>query len=141
MVYRDDIESDGVDDDEQHLNRGKWRVVSPRVTLPIKVRVLPINIIGSSLLVFNESSIHIDLLSTTQVGSTLLQFGRSTNHTQWFIMSSSVEHTRYFHVKFRSGELILIRPIGELIKETTIIELRINVTNDWININTIKVKR
>jgi hypothetical protein len=54
-------------------------------------------------------------------------------------MISHIEHTRYFHVNFQSGELILIRPVEELMNKTTIIELHINVTNDWIHMNTIKV--
>jgi hypothetical protein len=54
-------------------------------------------------------------------------------------MIGQIEYTRYFHVNFQTGELILIRPIEELINKTTIIELHINVTNDWIYMNTIKV--
>jgi len=54
-------------------------------------------------------------------------------------MISHIEHTRYFHVNFQSGELILIRPVEELMNKTMVIELHINVTNDWIHMNTIKV--
>jgi hypothetical protein len=61
------------------------------------------------------------------------------NYIQWFIMIGQIEYTHYFHVNFQTGELILIRPIEELINKTTIIELHINVTNDWIHMNTIKV--
>jgi hypothetical protein len=54
-------------------------------------------------------------------------------------MIGHINHTRYFHVNFQSGELILIRPLDELINKTSIIELYINVTKDWIHMNTIKV--
>jgi hypothetical protein len=138
VVHRDDIEPDGNDDDE-YLNRGKWRIVSSRVVLPIKVRILPLQIIDSSLSFINESIINIDLFTTTKVGSTLLQLGTNDDRSEWFIIISHIDHTRYFHVNFQSGELILIRPIEELIKKTTMIELRINVTNDWIHMDTIKV--
>jgi len=54
-------------------------------------------------------------------------------------MIGHIRHTRYFHVDFQTGQLILIRPIEELINQTNLIELHINVTNDWIHMNTIKV--
>jgi hypothetical protein len=54
-------------------------------------------------------------------------------------MIGHIRHTRYFHVDFQIGSLILIRPIEELINQTDLIELRINVTKDWIEMNTIKV--
>jgi len=54
-------------------------------------------------------------------------------------MIGQIEYTRYFHINFQTGELVLIRPIEELINKTTTIELHINVTNDWIHMNTIKV--
>ena len=79
---------------------------------------------------------------TTEVGSILLQLGLNNhqlNNSQWFIMIGHIRYTRYFHVDFQTGQLILIRPIEELINQTDSIELRINVTNDWINMNTIKV--
>ena len=102
------------------------------------------------MILFNESvissidsTINIDLLRTTEVGSTILQLGLNNrfNKTQWFIMIGPISHTRYFHVVFQTGRLILIRPIDELIDETNQIDLRINVTNDWIHMNTIKVKK
>lgn len=80
-----------------------------------------------------------------EIGSTVLQLGINTrmasNQTQWYIMIGHIQHTRYFHVDFQTGQLILIRPLEELIKQTNLIELRINVTTDWINMNTIKVNR
>ncbi len=77
------------------------------------------------------------------MGSIILQLGLNSqlNSTQWFIMIGHIRQTRYFHVNFQTGQLILIRPIEELINQTNLIELRINVTNDWINMNTIKVYR
>ncbi len=135
MVHRDDIEPDGNEDDE-HVNRGKWRIVSSRVILPIKVRILPSY---SSLSLINEPIIEINLLTSTKVGSTLLELGMNNNRTEWFIITSHFDHTRYFHVNFQTGQLILIRPIEELINKTAMIELKINVTNDWIHMNTIKV--
>ncbi len=106
----------------------------------IKIRILPMNIHNHSLILTNESIINIDLLTTTKVGSKLFQFEINTNYTKWFIMTSSIEYTRYFHVNFRSGKLILLRPIEELINYTKIIELHINVTHDWIQMKTIRVK-
>ncbi len=100
---------------------------------------MPTKITNSSLSLTNESIIRIDLLTTTKVGSTLLQLGINKNYKQWFIMIGQIEYTRYFHVNFQTGELVLIRPIEELINKTTTIELHINVTNDWIHMNTIKV--
>jgi hypothetical protein len=78
---------------------------------------------------------------TTEIGSIILQLGlnKQFNNTQWFIMIGNIRHTRYFHVDFQIGHLILIRPIEELINQTNLIELHINVTTDWINMNTIKV--
>jgi len=78
---------------------------------------------------------------TTEIGSIILQLGlnKQYNNTQWFIMIGNIRHTRYFHVDFQIGHLILIRPIEELINQTNLIELHINVTTDWINMNTIKV--
>ncbi|CAF4109878.1 unnamed protein product, partial [Rotaria sordida] len=139
VAYRDDIEQDE-NIHHKHSTRSKWRIISSRVILPIKIRILPINIIdSSSLLLINESIINIDLLTTTKVGSILRQLRiNNNNYTQWFIMIGHIDHTRYFHVNFQSGELILIRPIDELINKTTIIDLRINITNDWIHMNTIK---
>ena len=61
------------------------------------------------------------------------------NDTQWFILIGHIQHTRYFHVDFQTGQLILLRPIEELINQTNLIELKINVTYDWIKMNTIKV--
>jgi hypothetical protein len=97
--------------------------------------------VDKSLLSTIDSTINIDLLTTTEVGSTILQLGinNRVNNTQWFIMIGDIRHTRYFHVDFQTGQLVLLRPIDELINQTNIIELRINVTNDWINMNTIKV--
>ncbi|CAF3379747.1 unnamed protein product, partial [Rotaria sp. Silwood2] len=141
VAHRNDIEQDE-DINNEHAIHSKWRIVSFRVILPIKIHVLPMNIIDSSLLLTNESTINIDLLTTTKVGSILLQLkinNNNNNYTQWFIMIGHIDHTRYFHVNFQSGELILIRPIDELINKTTIIELHINITNDWILMNTIKV--
>jgi hypothetical protein len=88
-----------------------------------------------------DSTINIDLLITTEVGSIILQLGLNNrlNNSQWFIMIGHIRYTRYFHVDFQIGSLILIRPIEELINQTDLIELRINVTNNWINMNTIKV--
>lgn len=97
------------------------------------------NITDSSLSLTNQSIIHVDVLTTAKVGSILLQLQTNMNSTQWFIMISHIDHTRYFHIGFQSGELILIRPIDELIGETTVIELAINITKDWIHMNTIKV--
>lgn len=84
----------------------------------------------------------MDLLKTTEVGSTILHLGINNrqNYTQWFIMIGHIRHTRYFHVDFQTGHLILIRPIEELMQQTNTIELRINVTSDWVHMNTIKVK-
>jgi hypothetical protein len=97
------------------------------------------NIPDHSLILIDESIINIDLLTTTKVGSTLFQLGMNNNHTKWFIMTSQIEYTRYFHVNFQSGELILLRPIEELINYTMTIELHVNVTQDWIDMKTIRV--
>lgn len=97
------------------------------------------NIRHSSLVLTDKSIINIDLLTTTKVGSKLFQFEMYNNQTKWFIMISQIQYTQYFHVNFQSGDLILLRPIEELINKTTNIELYINVTNDWIHMNTIKV--
>ncbi|UJR27505.1 hypothetical protein I4U23_008789 [Adineta vaga] len=142
VAYRNDILSDGNDNEEDEpSNRGKWRIVSSRVTLPIKIQILPMISMNKSLLATIDSTINIDLLTTTEVGSTILHLGMNNrlNTTQWFIMIGDIRHTRYFHVDFQTGQLILIRPIDELINQTNLIDLRINVTNDWINMNTIKV--
>ena len=100
--------------------------------------MIPVN---KSLLSTIDSTINIDLLTTTEVGTSILQLGinNRVNNTQWFIMIGHIRHTRYFHVDFQTGQLILLRPIDELMNQTNRIELRINVTNDWINMNTIKV--
>lgn len=116
--------------------------MSLRKTLPIKVQILPMISLDKSLLSTIDSTINVDLLKTTEVGSTILHLGLNNrfNQTQWFIMVGDIRHTRYFHVDFQTGHLMLIRPIEELIvHQDNIIELRINVTNDWINMNTIKV--
>lgn len=97
------------------------------------------NILDHSLILIDESIINIDLLTTTKVGSTLFQLGMNNNHTKWFIMTSQIEYTRYFHVNFQSGELILLRPIEELTNYTMTIELHVNVTQDWIDMKTIRV--
>lgn len=97
------------------------------------------DILDHSLILIDESIINIDLLTTTKVGSTLFQLGMNNNHTKWFIMTSQIEYTRYFHVNFQSGELILLRPIEELINYTMTIELHVNVTQDWIDMKTIRV--
>lgn len=94
---------------------------------------------NSSLSLTHEPTINLDLSPTTKVGSTLLSLGNNNTYFQWFIMIGPIKHTQYFHVNFQSGELILIRPIDELFNKTMIIELYINVTNDWIHMNTIKV--
>jgi hypothetical protein len=142
VAYRDEILPDGNEnEDDEHSNRGKWRIVSSRVTLPIKLRILPLISLNKSTSLPIDSTINIDLLITTEVGSIILQLGLNNqlNSTQWFIMIGHIRQTRYFHVNFQTGQLILIRPIEELINQTNLIELRINVTNDWINMNTIKV--
>ena len=144
VAHRDEILSDGNDnDDDETSNRGKWRVVSSRIILPVKLRTIPMITMDKSSLSTIDSTINIDLLTSTEVGSTILQLGMNNrlnnNQTQWFIMIGHVRHTRYFHVDFQTGQLILIRPIEELANQTTIIELRINVTQDWTNMNTIKV--
>lgn len=142
MAYRDEILADGNEnDDDEHSSRGKWRIVSPRVTLPIQLRILPLTSLKKSLPSSIDSTINIDLLRTTEVGSTILQLGLNNraNDSQWFIMIGHIRHTRYFHVDFQSGQLILIRPIEELLNQTDSIELGINVTKDWMNMNTIKV--
>jgi hypothetical protein len=114
------------------------------VSLPIKIRILPSITIDDTSISTVDSTINIDLLSTTAVGTTLVQLGMKnrvyTNDTQWFIMIGHIHHTRYFHVDFQTGQLVLLRPIDELLNQTNLIELRINVTNDWIHMNTIKVK-
>lgn len=92
------------------------------------------------LLLTHDSTIHIDVLTTAKVGTILLELKKHNLHAEWFIMTSHVDHTRYFHVNFRSGDFILVRPIDELINETsTRIEININVTQNWIHMNTIKV--
>ena len=144
MAHRDEILSDGNDnDDDETSNRGKWRVVSSRIILPVKLRTIPMITMDKSSLSTIDSTINIDLLTSTEVGSTILQLGMNNrmnnNQTQWFIMIGHIRHTRYFHVDFQTGQLTLIRPIEELANQTTIIELRINVTQDWTNMNTIKV--
>ena len=63
----------------------------------------------------------------------------NTNQTQWFIMIGSIEHTRYFHINTQTGQLILIRPVEEIFNKTTLIELKINITNNWIDFQTIRV--
>ena len=144
VAHRDDILPDGNEqDDDENSNRSKGRVVSARINLPVKIRILPKITLDKSSLSTVDSTINIDLLSTTEVGSTILQLGInhrvSSNHTQWFILISHIRHTRYFHVDFQTGQLMLLRPIEELLNQTSLIELRINVTDDWINMNTIKV--
>ncbi|CAF1009126.1 unnamed protein product, partial [Rotaria sordida] len=143
VAHQDDILSDGNenDHDDENSYQGKWRIVSPRKILPIKIRILPMISLNKSLLSTIDSTINIDLLKTTEVGTTILHLGLNNryNNTQWFIMIGHIRYTRYFHVDFQTGHLILIRPIEELIHQINLIELRINVTNDWINMNTIKV--
>ena len=142
VAYRDEILPDGNENDEdEHSSRGKWRIVSSRVILPIKLRIFPLSSLNKSLSSPIDSTINIDLLTTTEVGSIILQLGLNNplNNSQWFIMIGHIRHTRYFHVDFQIGSLILIRPIEELINQTDLIELRINVTTDWVNMNTIKV--
>ncbi|CAF3290402.1 unnamed protein product [Rotaria socialis] len=144
VAHQEDILSDGngnENDDDEHSQQGKWRVVSARKLLPIKLRILPTISLDKSLLSPIDSTINIDLLKTTDVGSTILHLGINNrfNNTQWFIMIGYIRHTRYFHVDFQTGHLMLIRPIDELVQETDTIELRINITSDWINMNTIKV--
>lgn len=90
-------------------------------------------------MVKDPSIINLDLLTTTKVGSKLLQLGMYNNQTKWFVLIGSIEYTRYFHVNFQSGELILLRPIIELIDQTSLLELYINVTNNWIDMQTIRV--
>lgn len=68
-----------------------------------------------------------------------MQFERNRTRPQWFTMIGPIDHTRYFHINLQSAELILIRPLEELMNDTTIIELRINVTNDWIHMYTVQV--
>lgn len=116
-------------------------MVSSRVTLPIQLRILPLISLNQSIPSNIDSTINIDLLRTTEVGSIILQLGLNNqmNDSQWFIMNGHIRHTRYFHVDFQKGQLILIRPIDELINQTDLIELGINVTKDWVNMNTIKV--
>ncbi|CAM4832083.1 unnamed protein product [Rotaria magnacalcarata] len=138
VAYRDDVEHDETIFSESSI-RGKWRVVSSRIILPIKIRVLPANVFDRSLSFTGDSTIDINLLTTTKVGSTLVQLQINSNRTQWFIMIGHIDHTHYFHVNFQSGELILIRPVEELMNGTTKIELNINTTNDWIHMTTIKV--
>ncbi|CAF1545949.1 unnamed protein product [Rotaria magnacalcarata] len=138
VAYRDDVEHDETIFSESSI-RGKWRVVSSRIILPIKIRVLPANVFDRSLSFTGDSTIDINLLTTTKVGSTLVQLQINSNRTQWFIMIGHIDHTHYFHVNFQSGELILIRPVEELMNGTTKIELNINTTHDWIHMTTIKV--
>ncbi|UJR21665.1 hypothetical protein I4U23_024742 [Adineta vaga] len=138
VAHYDDIGLEENELDEQS-DRRKWRIVSSRVILPVKIRIRPIRTIKTILLPMNQSTIQIVLLTTIKVGSTILHLGMNTTHTQWFILISHIDHTRYFHVDFETGELILTRPLIELINKTTIIELHINVTNDWIHWNTIKI--
>lgn len=99
--------------------------------------------LNQSILSNVDSTINIDLLRTTEVGSIILQLGLNNpmNDSQWFIITGHIRYTRYFHVDFQKGQLILIRPIEELINLTNIIDLGINVTKDWITMNTIKVKK
>ncbi|CAF1436676.1 unnamed protein product, partial [Adineta ricciae] len=142
VAYRYDILSDANENEEDETSsRGKWRIVSSRVSLPIKIQILPSIDVNKSSLTSIDSTINIDLLTTTEVGSTILHLGMNNRHntTQWFIMIGDIRHTRYFHVDFQTGQLILIRPIAELVNQTNLIDLRINVTNDWMNMNTIKV--
>ena len=93
----------------------------------------------ASLLSTHQSIVNIDVSTTTKVGSRLIQLGMTNKQSRWFILLSSIEYTRYFHVNFQSGELILLRPIEELINYTKIIELHINITHDWIHMKTIRV--
>ena len=144
VAYRDEILADlnENDDDEQQSHRsGKWRIVSPRVTLPIKLRILPLSSLNNSLQPAIDSTINLDLLSTTEVGSNIFQLNLNSkaNQMQWFIMIGNIQHTRYFHVDFQTGQLKLIRPISEIINQTNLIELHVNVTTDWIHMNTIKI--
>ena len=145
MAYRDEILSDGQEnDDDQQNSKSKGRVVSSRVILPVKIQILPKINIERSFLSTVDSTINIDVLTTMEVGSTILQLGMNNrmnlNQTQWFIMVGHILYTRYFHVDFQTGQLILLRPVTELMNQTNPVELRVNVTTDWINMNTIKVK-
>jgi len=134
VAYRDEILSDE--------NETKWHIVSSRVILPIKIQIIPLISLNKSLSSTIDSTINIDLLETTEVGTIIFQLGLNNqynNTQQWFIMIGNIRYTRYFHVDFQTGQLILLRPIEELINQTNLIELYINVTNNWINMNTIKI--
>lgn len=85
----------------------------------------------------NQSRFHLDLLTTTKIPSDLISLQSKTK--EWFILISSVEHTKYFHVNVQTGQLSLIRSLDELINQTNSIELHVNVTQNWIEFRTIKV--
>ena len=138
VAYDDDIEADE-DELEESADRRKWRVVSSRVTLSVQIRIRPIKNIQTNLLPLNQSTIQLVLPTTTKVGATVIHLGMNNSHTQWFLMIGHVDHTRYFHVDSQTGEMILLRPLPELINKTSRIELHINVTTNWIYMNTIKV--
>ena len=117
----------------------KWRVVSSRVLLPIKIRILPSASTDVPALSTLNSTIHLDLLPSAQVGSTLAHLGTVVSPSPWYILTSDVEHTRYFHVDLRSGQLMLIRPMDELKHTLSPIRLRLNVTRNWIDMETVEV--
>ncbi|CAF0721029.1 unnamed protein product [Adineta ricciae] len=138
VAYEDDIEADE-DELEDLADRRKWRVVSSRVTLSVQIRIRPIKTVQTNLLPLNQSTIQLVLPTTTKVGATVIHLGMNNSHTQWFLMIGHVDYTRYFHVDFQTGEMILLRPLSELINKTSRIELHINVTTNWIYMNTIKI--
>ena len=138
VAYDDDIEADE-DELEDPADRRKWRVVSSRITLSVQIRIRPIKTVQSNLSPLNQSTIQLVLPTTMKVGATIIHLGMNSSHTQWFLMIGHVDHTRYFHVDFQTGEMILLRPLTELINKTSRIELHINVTTNWTYMNTIKV--
>ena len=125
--------------DENIEQKEKWRIVSSRVVLPVKIRILPSASTDLPPIAVLNSPIRLDLSSTARVGSTVVHLGSKDSLSRWYILISDVEHTRYFHVDIRSGQVMLIRPIDELMNTLPIVRLRMNVTQNWIDMETIEV--
>lgn len=122
-------------------DRVSWRVVSPRAFLPIKIRMLPLHMVDSTVVSPIQSNIAATLFSSSTVGSSVLHLGSYVDHTPWFVIVSDEEHTRYFHMNAQSGELTLLRPIDEYMAKSTLVELQVQVTQNWIHTQTIRVGR
>jgi hypothetical protein len=123
-----------------HRDDEKWRLVSFRTILPIQIRVLPLPLARLSILATVNTHVSFELLETTQVGGIIGHLAPRSARPLWFVLVSEIEHTRFFHVDIRGGFLRLIRPLETLINRTNKVELRVNVTENWITMKTIRVR-